>query len=113
MPIRLLRVSIFLFALGACAMTPAGRVAKETRAMPEGPPYRLSVHVIDDLGKPAIGTFVRVMECCHTQAGPCGRVPVDEEGKTSLDVCPDQDGIVRVTLTPDPKHYRVPPISEF
>ena len=69
--------------------------------------------VIDDLGTPAINSFVRVMECCHTQAGPCGRIPVDENGQLRVAVCPENDGVVRVTLTPDPTKYRVPPVSEF
>lgn len=78
-----------------------------------GPPYFLTVSVIDDVGAAATNSFVRIMECCHTQAGPCGRIPVDTNGQVKIAVCPEIDGIVRVTLTPDPTKYRVPPVSEF
>ena len=103
----------FLIGLLDCARHPASQAMLRDSMRVSGPPYRLSVQVIDDLGDRATGAFVRVMECCHTEAGPCGRIPVDEAGKASLHVCPDEDGIVRITLTPDPKRYRVPPINEF
>jgi len=38
---------------------------------------------------------------------------VDENGQLRVAVCPEKDGVVRVTLTPDPIKYRVPPVSEF
>ncbi len=68
--------------------------------------------MIDDEGGPVVGTFVRVLECCHTERGPCGRVPVDAQGRARLDVCPGADGLVHVTLTPDARRYRVAPIRE-
>lgn len=111
--IHWLLTSIVILTLCACASVPVKHLPAEAPIQVGGPPYRLSVQVVDDLGKAARGTFIRVMECCHTEAGPCGRVPVDDHGKVSIHVCPVEDGVVRITLTPDPKNYRVPPISEF
>jgi hypothetical protein len=78
-----------------------------------GPPFQLTLRVVDDQDRPGLGAYVRVIECCHTEAGPCGRIPVDDKGFARFEVCPKSDGLVRITLTPDPKLYRVPPISEF
>ena len=103
--------SIFLFSCAAQQERPASSQASVKEQI--GPPYFLTVSVIDDLGVAAINSFVRIMECCHTQAGPCGRIPVDTQGQVRVAVCPERDGIVRVTLTPDPTKYRVPPVSEF
>ena len=69
--------------------------------------------MVDDVGAPVAGTFVRILECCHTKRGPCGRVPLDDDGRTQVDVCPGDEGLVHVTLTPDARMYRVAPIRGF
>jgi len=110
--IQWLPTSLF-FAFGACALAPPSTPRDLSLQKIDGPPYKLTVQIVDDEGQAAAGAYVRVMECCHTEAGPCGRIPVDEQGTGRFDVCPEADGIVRITITPDPKSYRVPPINEF
>ena len=105
--------AVFLLATG-CASAGADPKRSEVLDEVDEPPRHphLTIAVIDDVGAPARGTMARVIECCHTERGPCGRVPLDESGRVTLDACP-RDGFVHVTLTPDPRLYRVPPIGEF
>lgn len=100
---------LLIVASAGCAGTaPVQQQASSSIAAP----LRLVVTVIDDRGAPVIGTFVRVTECCHSKRGPCGRVPLDGRGRTTVEVCPGADHLVHVTLTPDPRAYRVAPIRE-
>jgi hypothetical protein len=87
-------------------------LASSSRAETAAEPKRLRLSVVDDRGEPVVSTFIRVEECCGTQRGPCGRVPLDERGQATIDVCP-RDGRVHVLLTPDARLYRVAPVREY
>ncbi len=102
-------IELLLVALTACASAEPLPVTSTTLSEP---PFRLTLTILDDRGAPAQGSSVRIAECCHTDRGPCGRVPLDADGRVAVDVCPAEDRIVHVTVTPDPRAYRVAPISE-